>query len=75
MYYIYETQTRQDGVVNVVETVGRSTFANALAYFHERIAKMVVADFASVGIRLTDAEQNHIQNCHAFIHDGQVDMD
>lgn len=60
-YFIIENQLRADGVVNTT-TTSRSTFANALQYYHERISKMVVTNlFTSVHIMLCDEQLNVIE--------------
>ena len=74
-YYIVETQHRADGEINLLPTVSRSTFAGGLNYFHERVSKMVVnEDFVSVSVLLVDDNLTHINNCHAYIHDGMVEL-
>lgn len=60
-YYIIEHQKRNDGEVNVSETV-RTTFASALSYYHERYSKMVMTElYTSVSIMLVDEDLNVIQ--------------
>lgn len=60
-YFIIENQLRADGVVNTT-TTSRSTFANALQYYYERISKMVVTNlYTSVHIMLTDEQLNVIE--------------
>lgn len=55
MYYVIEFDTRGDGVINTSIT-GRSTFAGAVSYYHERYSKAAVStDFVSVSIMLVDA--------------------
>ena len=58
MYYVFENQKRADGVVNTT-TTGRSTFASALSYYHERYSKMVMnTEFVWVSLMLCDEELN-----------------
>ena len=62
MYYVIETQTRPDGIVNIT-TTGRTSFASALSLYHDRYSKMCVnTDFTSVGLSLCDADLNVIQH-------------
>lgn len=77
MYRIDETQKRTDGVVNVLETVTRSTITGGLSYLHERVSKMVANEqFESVGILLCDENGRPVRpNGYAFIHDGIVDWE
>lgn len=61
MYFIIENQKRQDGVVNTT-TTGRSTFASALSYYHERYSKMVMnEDYVWVALMLCDEELNVVE--------------
>ena len=61
MYFIIENQKRTDGVVNTT-TTGRSTFASALSYYHERYSKMVMnTDFVWVSLMLVDEELNVVE--------------
>lgn len=61
MYFIFENQKRNDGVVNTT-TTGRSTFASALSYYHERYSKMVMnTEYVWVSIMLVDEELNVVE--------------
>lgn len=61
MYFILENQKRADGVVNTT-TTGRSTFASALSYYHERYSKMVMnTEYVWVSIMLVDEELNVVE--------------
>lgn len=61
-YYVIETQTRNDGVVNIA-TTQRSTFASALSLWHERYSKMCVdKTFKSVSIMLVDKNLTVLEN-------------
>lgn len=61
MYFIIEHDKKDDGTVNVSETV-RSTFASALSYYYERISKMCVTElFTSVAVMLVDEDLNVIE--------------
>ena len=60
-YYIIEAQHRPDGEINTSIT-GRSGFASALSYYHERYSKMAVTElYTSVSIMLVDEDLNMIQ--------------
>lgn len=75
MYYIYEHQHRQDGEINVIPAVNRTTFSGALSYFHERCSKMVVNEqFTCVDVLLVDEYLAPVTNGHARIHDGRIDL-
>lgn len=53
-YYIFETQTRPDGLINCT-TTARQTFASANSFYHDRISKMVMTDlYTKVAVMLTD---------------------
>lgn len=61
MYFIFENQKRADGVVNTT-TTGRSTFASALSYYHERYSKMVMnEEFVWIALMLVDEELNVVE--------------
>lgn len=53
-YYILETQTRPDGIVNQTTTV-RKNMASALSLYHERYSKMVMTElYTSVALMVCD---------------------
>lgn len=63
MYYIFELQKRPDGVINVKDTVARTTINSANSYYHERFSKMAMnTEFVSVSLLLTDENLNKVEH-------------
>lgn len=53
-YYVIETQTRPDGLVNQT-TTSRQNMASALSLYHERYSKMVMTElYTSVALMVAD---------------------
>lgn len=64
-YFVFETQLRPDGEVNVIPAVGRSTFALTLSYYYERASKMVAnTEFTGVNLMLVDEAINVVKSDH-----------
>lgn len=60
-YFVFETQVRPDGEVNVQPIVARTTLALGLSYYFERCSKMAANDqFVSAHVMLTD-EMLHVE--------------
>lgn len=56
-YYIIEHQIRDDGEVNVIPEVSRSTLQMAKSYYHDRYSKMSATTlYPSVSIMLVDED-------------------
>lgn len=61
MYYIIEHDINEE-TITTTET-GRSSFASALSFYHERFSKMVVTElFEKVALMLVDSELNVIKH-------------
>lgn len=53
-YYVIETQTRPDGLVNQT-TTARQNMASALSLYHDRYSKMVMTElYTSVALMVAD---------------------
>lgn len=63
-YFVFETQVRPDGEINVQPIVSRNSLAMGLSYYHERCSKMYANDqFVSVHVLITDEKLNKIEHC------------
>ena len=57
-YYVFETQVRTDGVVNIMQPIARSSETMAFSYYYERCSKMSANDqFVSAHVMICD---NHL---------------
>lgn len=64
MYYIIEHDVRPDSIVNTTET-GRTTFASALAFYYDRMSKLVVSvDFTSAHLMLVEEDLTVLKQDH-----------
>ncbi len=64
-YLIIEIQNRADGINNVLDTVSRNTFANALSYYYDRCSKMAAtALYPTVTLVLMDTNGVIYENKH-----------
>lgn len=62
-YYIIEHQIRDDGEVNVIPEVSRSSLQMAKSYYHDRCSKMSATTlYPSVAIMLVDENLRNIRN-------------
>lgn len=59
-YYVIETQTRTDGIVNQSMTA-RSNFASGNSLYYDRMSKLVMnTDYPSASLLLVDEKLNRI---------------
>lgn len=62
MYYIFEAQHRDDGIINMLDVVTRSNLQMAKSYYHDRYSKMSATKlYPSVSLLLTDENLRKIE--------------
>lgn len=61
-YFVFETQVRPEGEVNVLPAMSRSSLSLGLSYYFERCSKMSANDqFVSAHVLLTDENLHQIE--------------
>lgn len=62
MYYIFEAQHRDDGIINMLDVITRSNLQMAKSYYHDRYSKMSATNlYPSVSLLLTDENLRKIE--------------